>query len=323
MTHGVLVIGVPLPVDDALNRQASSLCNTLALLLNQFVLSEEKIELQKQLDEMKSARESASCEKSPEELLELSERLFTQDVQVIETTQVMKKIEKLKSDFIEKMSRELRTPLNDIIESIIAVIANEADALTDSAKSLLRCALDNGSTFQRTLENILELWRIRQGEIQLQEQELDIAELINEAIFSAQDTLRDKPVEIRTEIQEPIPRIKTDLAKLTQIAFHLLDNAVKFTPSGSVTIRSRIDGNKLLLEVEDSGIGICPEDLQLVFDEFFQVDDTRSGKYQGSGLGLALVKEFTALLAGSIEASSEIGLGSRFQVTIPVAVVSP
>lgn len=317
--HGTLVIGSPTPIEEKNKLQLTMLCNTIALLLDQAALESEVEDLKHKLSKKPLITEE---EKNPDELLALSEALFSQDLEVIQKDEMMVKVERLKSDFIEKMSCELRTPLNNIIESIISVIANEGDGLSNEAKNLLRSALDDGSTFQRTLESILELWRLRQDELTVVVQEVNVPEVVDEAIFSVQDTLGDKPVEIKVELQEPFPRIKIDLAKLNQIIFMLLDNAVKFTPSGTVTIRACVDGSSnLICEISDTGIGICPEDLGIIYDEFYQVDDTSSTKYRGSGLGLTLTKELLSLLHGSITADSDVGHGSEFRFQLPVTKV--
>jgi signal transduction histidine kinase len=319
--HGTLVIGSPVPVVEQSKLQLTMLCNTVALLLDQASLESEVEDLKTKLSEMPPPGKEEATQ-NPDELLALSEALFSQDLEVIQKDEMMVKVERLKSDFIEKMSCELRTPLNNIIESIISVIANEGDTLSNEAKNLLRSALDDGSTFQRTLESILELWRLRQDELTVVVQEVSFPEVVDEAIFSVQDTLGDKPVHISLQLQDPFPRIKIDLAKLSQIIFMLLDNAVKFTPSGTVTIRASVDGSSnLVCEISDTGIGICPEDLGLIYDEFYQVDDTSSTKYRGSGLGLTLTKELLSLLHGSIRAESDVGHGSEFHFQLPVTLV--
>jgi signal transduction histidine kinase len=308
-----------MPIEEKSRLQLTMLCNTIALLLDQAALENEVEDLKHKLAKKPLVAEESQ---NPDELLALSEALFSQDLEVIQKDEMMIKVERLKSDFIEKMSCELRTPLNNIIESIISVIANEGDSLSNEAKNLLRSALDDGSTFQRTLESILELWRLRQDELTVVVQEVSVPEVVDEAIFSVQDTLGDKPVQIEVELQTPFPRIKIDLAKLNQIIFMLLDNAVKFTPSGTVTIRACVDtSSNLVCEISDTGVGICPEDLSMIYDEFYQVDDTSSTKYRGSGLGLTLTKELLNLLHGSITADSDVGHGSEFRFQLPITKV--
>jgi len=256
-----------------------------------------------------------------EELLRLSEALFAQDIELMRSNEKLGKIERLKNDFIEKMSRELRTPLNSIIEAIIAVLAGEHEQLSDTAKQSLRSALDEGTTFQRTLQNILDLWRIKQNELPVEVQEVNIAEVAEEAIFSVQDALGDKAIEIVREVDGTLPKVRTDLAKVSQLLFLLLDNAVKFTPHGRIFIRAYLRGERLVCEVEDTGIGVCPDDQEYVFEEFFQVDAHSSDRYRGAGLGLSLVRDLTILLDGELLFESEAGRGSRVCFEIPVETV--
>ena len=251
-------------------------------------------------------------------MLELSEALFAQDIELLRNNEKLGKIEKLKNDFIEKMSRELRTPLNSIIESIISVLTGENESLSDSSKVSLRSALDDGTEFLRTLQNILDLWKIKQREMPVEIQEVNFREVVDEAIFSVQDRISEKPLTVEQRFSEPFPKIRTDLAKVNQILYLLLENAVKFTPRGRVEIFVRMEGDELVCEVRDTGIGICPDDKQFIFDEFFQVEEANSIRYRGAGLGLTLVRELVALLGGTIELESEIGQGTSVTFSIPV-----
>jgi hypothetical protein len=187
---------------------------------------------------------------------------------VLRSQERLGQVEKLKNDFIEKMSRELRTPLNGIIESIIAVLAGENDVLSETAQQSLRHALDDGTAFLRTLQNILDLWRIKQGEMPVEVQDVNFREVVEEAIFSVQDTIGSNPVTIE-KLRRALPKIRTDLAKVSQILFLLLDNAVKFTPQGRIEIAAQVQDSALHCEVRDTGIGICPDE-QFIFDEFYR-----------------------------------------------------
>jgi signal transduction histidine kinase len=219
------------------------------------------------------------------------------------------------------MSRELRTPLNSIIEGIISVLTGENDALSDGAKMTLRSALDEGSAFLRTLQNILDLWRIKQNELPVEVHDMNFREMVEEAIFSIQDAIGEKPISVKQHIQEPFPKIRTDLTKVNQILFLLLDNAAKFTPEGSIEIRASVENDELSCEVRDTGIGICPDDQQFIFDEFFQVDVASSQTYSGAGLGLALVKDLIILLSGEVAVTSDVGRGTAVTFRIPIQVV--
>jgi two-component system autoinducer 2 sensor kinase/phosphatase LuxQ len=128
-------------------------------------------------------------------------------------------------------------------------------------------------------------------------------------------------VTIEKHFEEPLPKIRTDLAKVNQVLFLLLDNAAKFTSHGQIDIFVRVAESELICEVKDTGIGICPDDQQFIFDEFYQVDELASTKYRGSGLGLTLVRDLVKLLDGTIEVESEVGSGSRFTFRVPVQVL--
>jgi signal transduction histidine kinase len=314
--HGALLVGSPAALEAGARQNLQLLARSVAIRLDHAQLASRVAELEAAM----AARERAADEKS-DEILKLSEALFAQDIELLRNNEKLGKIEKLKNDFIEKMSRELRTPLNAIIEAIITILANENEQLSDQAKAMLRQALNDGTSFLRTLQNILDLWRIKQGELPVEPQEVNFREVVEEAIFSVQDALEGKEVEIRKEIREPLPKIRTDLAKVNQILFLLLDNAVKFTPRGQIDISAGVDGDQLVCEIRDTGIGICPDDQQFIFDEFYQVDDLGSTKYRGSGLGLALVRDLLILLDGDIQLASEVGQGSRFTFRIPVQVI--
>ncbi len=311
--HGALVVGPAAPLDETGRTQLAQLAEVAALRLDHAQLTRELEQARSRL----SVSQSDDEEKN-EEILKLSEALFAQDIELLRKDEKLGKIEKLKNDFIEKMSRELRTPLSKMTETIISVLTGENETLSDDAKTALRHALDDGAAFQRTLQNILDLWKIKQGELPVEIRDVNFRELVNEAIFSIQDALERKPLVLEPQLQEPFPKIRTDLAKLNQILYLLLDNAVRFTEKGKVEIRAHTRDDRLVCEVRDTGIGICPDDQQFVFDEFFQVDD--ASRHGGSGLGLALVRDLVVLLDGEVGLSSEVGRGTSVTFQIPVQI---
>jgi signal transduction histidine kinase len=260
------------------------------------------------------------ADEKSDELLQLSEELFAQDLELLRNNEKLGKIEKLKNDFIEKMSCELRTPLNNIIESTITVLSNENQNLSPGSQQTLRNALDEGTAFQRTLQNILDLWRVKQDEFPIEIQEVSIADVIDETIFSVQDTLRDKSVEIVKELPETLPKLRADLAKVNQILFLLLDNAAKFIERGTITIGARYADDRLHCWITDTGIGICPDDQKYIWNEFYQVDDRASIRYRGAGLGLTLVHDLLVLMDGDSMLESEPGSGTRVEFNIPVVL---
>ena len=314
--HGVLIAVGPAGVDETITQSLAQLADTAAIHVDHLQMSNDRDKLAEQASESMSVAEEKS-----DELLKLSEELFAQDIQLLRSNEKLGKIEKLKNDFIEKMSLELRTPLNAIIEAIISVLAGEHDAISDSAKSSLRTALDEGTAFQRTLQNILDLWRIKQGELPVELQEVNFAEVVEETIFSVQETLDEKNIQVEKDFDEPLPKVVTDLGKTNQILFLLLENAAKFTDQGEIRISAKVEKDTLHCSIADTGIGICPDDQQLIFDEFFQVDELSSHRYRGAGLGLTLVRDLLVLLEGECNLESEPGRGSTVSFSVPVQVV--
>jgi signal transduction histidine kinase len=115
-----------------------------------------------------------------------------------------------------------------------------------------------------------------------------------------------------------LPKVRTDLAKLNQILFHILDNAAKFTPRGRIELELSLEEGQLLCSVSDTGVGIAPDDQPRVFDEFFQVDASTDNGYPGAGLGLTLARALVEKMGGAISLTSEIGHGTRLNFMLPV-----
>ena len=312
---GTLVVAPIHPLSDEIRQALDSVAWSTGIVIDHSGLSAHFHELVTQ-----SERNVEIADEKADELLKLSEELFAQDIELLQNNEKLGKIEKLKNDFIEKMSRELRTPLNSIIEATITVLSSENENLSQSSLQTLRNSLDEGTAFQRTLQNILDLWRVKQDEFPIEIQEVSVADVIDETIFSVQDTLRDKPVEILKEIPEPLPKIRADLAKVNQILFLLLDNSAKFIEQGTITIGARYAEDRLHCWITDTGIGICPDDQKYIWNEFYQVDDRASIRYRGAGLGLTLVHDLLVLLDGDSLLASEPGTGTRVEFSIPVVL---
>lgn len=302
-TRGVAILGYPSEWPRMRNAEVESILRQLALILDHHAVTQ-----------------TAEPDDPSDDVLRLSEQLFAQDLELIRQEERLGQVEQLKSDLIEKMSFELRTPLNSIIERVISVLANEHENLSESGRDSLRGALDDGNALLRTLQNILDLWRVKQNEVRVDLQEVNLSEVVEEAVFNVRDSLRPN-VSLERKVHSKLPKVRTDLAKLNQILFHLLDNAAKFTHQGEIQLELRLAEGQLLCAVTDTGIGIAPDDQAEIFDEFFLVDSSPDSKHRGAGLGLTLAKALVENLGGAIAFSSEIGQGSRFEFTVPVTVL--
>jgi len=302
-TRGIAILGCPGPWPRMLNAEVESVLRQVTLVLDHHLVSQQP----------------AAGEPS-DELLKLSEQLLAQDIELIRKEERLTSAERLKSDLIEKMSYELRAPLNAMIERVISVLANEHESLSPTGREALRGVLDDGNRLMRTLQNILDLWRIKQGELRVEIQDVNLAEVIDEAIFNVRDVLQPE-VELEKRLPGRLPKVRTDLAKLNQILFHLLDNAAKFTRRGRIELEMNIEDGLLFCSVSDTGIGIAPDDQERIFDEFYLVDGSPDSRHAGAGLGLTLTRALLEALGGAVSVQSEIGRGSRFSFTLPVSIL--
>ena len=304
--RGVAILGCPGTWPRMRNAEVESILRQLTLVLDHHAVSQ-------------GTSGGGSTDPS-DEVLRLSEQLLAQDIELIKKEERLGQVEQLKSDLIEKMTYELRMPLNSIIERVISVLANEHQALSESGRDSLRKALDEGNSLLRTLQNILELWRVKQNEVRVETQNVNLTEVMEEAVFNVRDSLQSG-VSLEKRLATGLPKIKTDLTKLNQILFHLLDNATKFTLSGRIELEVSLEDGQLLCTVTDTGIGISPDDQSEIFDEFFLVDSSPHSAHRGAGLGLTLTRALVEQLGGAISFTSEIGQGSRFSFTLPVTVL--
>jgi signal transduction histidine kinase len=300
---GVALVGCPGAWPRVRNAEVDSVLQQIALVLEHHEMTT-----------------SGGKDEPPEDLLRLSEQLLEQDLRLIKQEERISEVEQLKNDLIERMSHELRAPLNGIIERIISVLASEHESLSESGRASLRGALDDGNALMRTLQNTLDLWRLRQNEVRVERHDVNLAEVTEEAVFNIRDSLKPG-VELEKRLPPSLPKVRTDLGKLNQIMFHVLDNAAKFTPNGKIELELLLEEGQLLCNVTDSGIGIAPDDQPRVFEEFFQVDASPDNGYTGAGLGLTLARALVELLGGAISLTSEIGQGTRVSFMLPVQPV--
>ncbi|MDD2740890.1 MAG: ATP-binding protein [Rhodocyclaceae bacterium] len=222
---------------------------------------------------------------------------------------------RLKSSFLANMSHELRTPLNGILgfAELIKSEASEPDA-----QEYAEVILNSGTHLLNLVNEILDLSKIEAGELSFNYQNTPLNSLLNEAAMAHQSTATAKQLSLTLELAETLPgTIETDPTRLLQILNNLLSNAVKFTDQGSITVRASRSGSDIAFAVADTGPGIPPEAREQVFEKFKQLENFLTRQHDGTGLGLALVKQLVEHMGGRITLESEIGLGSTFTVYLP------
>lgn len=230
---------------------------------------------------------------------------------------------RLRADFLAKMSHELRTPLNGILGASQLLKQN---SLTQEQQELVNVLCSSGEHLLAVLNDILDFSKIEQGKFLIQNSDFPVVAMVSAIRRIYNPLCKEKGLELMIECAiEPEIRLHSDQIRLNQILFNLLSNAVKFTHQGSICIKLALiqqDGiDKLMISIEDTGIGIAATDLQRIFDPFVQAESTTTREYGGSGLGLSIVSSLVELLHGKITVKSEVGYGTRFDLLFPIRIV--
>lgn len=225
-----------------------------------------------------------------------------------------------KSLFLANMSHELRTPLNAII-GLASLLRDDVreDELEDYYEPLDR--IHRASKHLLSLINdVLDVSKIEAGKIDLFIENFDLAEIIEDVMFSSTELAKENKNELSTDIQDAIGEISSDRTRLRQIIYNLISNACKFTESGNVTLSTSFAGSEkdfFQIAVTDTGIGMTEEQVAKLFSSFTQADSSTTRKYGGTGLGLSISKQLSEIMGGSLKVESEEGKGSTFIVTLP------
>ncbi|MEE9614902.1 MAG: ATP-binding protein [Thermodesulfobacteriota bacterium] len=235
-----------------------------------------------------------------------------------------KRVEAIKRDFVANVSHELRTPL----ASIKGYSETLLDGGMDDRKTLREFlgVIDRHATrMSRLIDDLLILSRVESQEVSVVSERLDIGELIRSIAPGFEKEARDRGVRLSVDREDGLPDVLADRDRLEQVVVNLLDNAIKYTPSGGrVNVRVLGEDGTVRVDVEDTGIGIPPEDIARIFERFYRVDKARSRELGGTGLGLAIVKHIVHGFNGRVWVESTPGEGSTFSFSLaPAAPPAP
>jgi signal transduction histidine kinase len=234
-----------------------------------------------------------------------------------ENHQKLVELDQAKGRFFANISHELRTPLTLLLAPLERLRQEVHDV---DLRELLDTMQANGMRLLKLINDLLDLVRLESGQMQVKRDVVAIDSYLLGLVQSARQVAQDKKVRIETHI-DGLDKLITDRDKLEKISLNLLFNAIKFTPGGgSVKLTARRDGDFWTLEVADTGMGISPENLPNVFRRFWQADTSAQRKYQGAGIGLALVKELVEVQAGTVSVQSEVGKGTTMTARLPLEV---
>jgi signal transduction histidine kinase len=257
-------------------------------------------------------RESRALRKSESELRRVTVELAEQHQRVLEASQ-------LKSEFLANMSHELRTPLSSILG--FAQLMREDMVAYDSSTywSGLQHIINNGKHLSQLINDILDLSKIEAGMLQFHPERVDLVKLLAEVNSSLSGAALNKQINLKFDLDPTLNEIVLDPARLKQVLYNYVSNALKFTPEeGRVEVRVKPDGSeRFRVEVEDNGIGIASRNLGRLFSKFEQLDAGSAKKHGGAGLGLAFTKRLVEAQGGSVGVTSELTRGSTFHIVLP------
>ncbi|HET8912321.1 MAG TPA: PAS domain S-box protein [Ktedonobacteraceae bacterium] len=254
------------------------------------------------------------------------EDMISKNQELMQQYRRSQEVNRLKSEFLANMSHELRTPLNAIIGFSELIYDELAGPITEEQKDYLGDVLSSSKHLLRLITDVLDLAKIEAGKMTFLPEPVILNDLVDEVCNILRPLTADKQLSLDMKIDAQLGKVTVDPAKLKQVLYNYLSNAIKFTPpDGQIMLRLQAEGPDFFrLEVEDNGVGINPEDLRRLFVEFQQLDGSMIKHYQGTGLGLALTKRIVEAQGGRVGVHSVFGQGSTFFAILPrIAIATP
>ena len=245
--------------------------------------------------------------------------IFSDMTEIIEAKEKAENADKAKSNFLANMSHEIRTPMNAINGMAEFILRDSTDEEAKKNASMIKSAT---RSLINIINDILDFSKIESGKMEIINDSYSLSSLVNDVATMIRIRLEDKKVSLKLDVDPELPdNLFGDEGRIKQILINLLNNAVKFTHVGEITLimgfeRLGTDRIRLIAKVRDTGIGIKEEELGKIFDSFTQADTKRNRSIEGTGLGLAICRKLTAMMGGELRVTSEYGKGSEFSFDI-------
>ena len=241
-----------------------------------------------------------------------------------ESNQKLVELDQIKSRFFANISHELRTPLTLLLAPLETLMQKFNRSFDGETREVFATMHSNGMRLLKLINDLLDLVRLESGRLEVKHEPLNVNDFVKGLASAARQVADDKRLRLETVVDPELGTIVSDRDKLEKIVLNLVFNALKFTPAGGrVELRAEKQDDAFVITVSDTGMGISAKNLPFVFDRFWQADGTSKRKYQGVGIGLALVKELTEVQGGKVDVQSTEGKGTVFTVRLPFQKAEP
>ena len=231
----------------------------------------------------------------------------------------LRRLEKMRQDFVANVSHELRTPVSSI-KGYAETLLEGAIEDKENARDFVSIIHQDSDRLAKLIDDLLDLSKIESGKMKMAFLPVDPATLIKRTVSVIENQAKEKNISLKLDLPVLLPVIQADETRFCQVMINLLDNAVKYTPdNGTVAISAGVKEKFLQVDIIDTGIGIPEQDISRIFERFYRVDKGRSRELGGTGLGLSIVKHIVQAHGGQVWLKSELGQGSTFSFTIPLA----
>ncbi len=239
-------------------------------------------------------------------------------VSVLSDITKQKELDQLKANFLSSVTHELRTPLIAMDKSISLLLGKQAGPVSQTQEQFLSIASRNLKRLTTLINDLLDVSKMEAGKMRVEFKPVLIEEVIDETIANLKDWAKTKSITIKKEVEKEIPKVDMDFDRIVQVLSNLIGNAIKFTPEeGKIVVGARLEGANLRVNVKDSGTGIPKENIENIFNKFYQGGGRSPTDINGTGLGLSIVKEIIKMHKGKVWAESKKGQGANFIFTLP------
>lgn len=232
----------------------------------------------------------------------------------IASLEAQRELARMQDEFVSTVSHELRTPLGFIKGYVTTLLREDANWDEETRRDFLRIIDEEADRLTELIDNLLDSSRLESGTLSMTMEPVRVTTLLRDAVSRAQSLYPD--MDLRLEVPPDLPTLRLDATRIAQVLDNLLSNAHKYAPGAPVTVRARVEGDHLRVEVEDEGPGIAPEHIPHLFERFYRVADNHSAA-RGTGLGLYICRKIVEAHGGDVGVHSEVGRGTTFYFTLP------